>query len=228
MDDTDATTLLQTVLENVADRVADEREYLTELDSKIGDADFGANLHRGCQAALEAVDELDDPTPAEYLETVGKTLLDEMAGSSGIIFGMSLMKASAELESGVTPETLVAFTNAFRDNVAERGDVDVGSKTLYDILVPVADTLQASVEMDADEDELIDASARMVEAARRGAMFTAALRAKRGRASYTEWRSVGHPDPGAVGILIILQEIHSTAEAHVGETRDPSFKDGFG
>jgi dihydroxyacetone kinase-like protein len=225
MSDTDTISLLQNVLENVANRIDEEREYLTELDSKTGDADFGDNLHRGCQAALEAVGELDDPSPDRYIETIGETLMDEVSGSSGILFGMSMKKASTELEEEITPETLVEFANTYRDNVEDRGDVTVGETTMYDVLVPMTDTLQATIEM--DDGDPIDASARAVEAARRGAMFTTALRAERGRASYTEWRSVGHPDPGAVGTFIILQEIHSTIEEYVGETRDPAFEDGF-
>lgn len=225
MDDDTAIDLLQTTLETIADRVADEREYLTDLDSKIGDADFGANLHRGCQAALDAVEALEEPTPAEYVETVGETLLDEMAGSSGIIFGMSLMKASTALEAGIDPESLVEFAKAFEENVADRGDVSVGAKTMYDVVVPVGDALEAAIEMDEYDD--LDASARALDAARRGAAYTATLRAKRGRASYTEWRSVGNPDPGAVGTYILLQEIHRVVEDHLGETRDPAFGDAF-
>jgi dihydroxyacetone kinase-like protein len=73
-----------------------------------------------------------------------------------------------------------------------------------------------------DESDPLMISANAVEAARRGAMFTSGLQAKRGRASYTEWRSVGHPDPGAVGSYIILDEIHRSLEQHYGKTVDPT------
>lgn len=226
MNDKEAVEVLYSALENVAERVEEEREHLTELDSKIGDADFGVNLHRGCQAALDAVDELEDPSPTSFVETIGETLLDEMAGSSGIIFGMSLMNASSELDEGLSFNSVVSFAENYQDNVADRGDVEAGAKTMYDAVVPVTHALRAVLEMDTDKGAL-DASARAVEAARRGAMYTTGLRAKRGRASYTEWRSVGHPDPGAVGTYVILQGIHTALEDHIGETRDPGFGDQF-
>lgn len=226
LNDEEPIQVLYSTLEAVAERVEEEREHLTELDSKIGDADFGVNLHRGCQAALDAVDDLEDPSPASFVETIGETLLDEMAGSSGIIFGMSLMNASSELDEDLTFESVVSFAEVYQDNVADRGDVEVGAKTMYDVVVPVTYALQAVLEMDTDEG-VLDTSARAVEAARRGAMYTTGLRAKRGRASYTEWRSVGHPDPGAVGTYVVLQAIHAALEDHIGETCDPSFGDQF-
>jgi len=224
--DKETIQVLYSALENVADRVEEEREHLTELDSKIGDADFGVNLHRGCQAALDTVDNLEGPSPASFVETIGETLLNEMAGSSGIIFGMSLMNASSELDDDLTFESVASFAEVYQDNVADRGDVEVGAKTMYDVVVPVTYALRAVPEMDTYQG-VLDTSARAVEAARRGAMYTTGPRAKRGRASYTEWRSVGHPDPGAVGTYIILQAIHAALEDHIGETCDPGFGDQF-
>jgi dihydroxyacetone kinase-like protein len=227
MTDADAVALLEAALEAVADRVADERESLTDLDSEIGDADFGANLHRGCQAALEAVADLDDPDPSAFVATVGETLIDEMAGSSGIVFGTSLLRASDELDEQLRPESVVAFAVAYREHVQDRGDVDVGAKTMYDAVVPAADALKGGLETAEADPDPVELSARAVEAARRGAMFTSALRAKRGRASYTEWRSVGHPDPGAVGTYLVLEELHRTLADHRGETVEPGLGDGF-
>ena len=221
---TDTTrALLRRILENVAERVADEREYLIELDSNIGDADFGATLHRGCQAALDAVESVDDPAPDAFVDAVGEALLEEMAGSSGIVFGMSLVQASTAIEEGVSAETVADFAETYRDSVAERGDVAVGAKTMYDAIVPVADALRA--ELETGSGDPLQMSANAVEAARRGALFASALRAKRGRASYTEWRSVGHPDPGAVGTYLLLDAIHRTLERHFAETRTHDFPD---
>ena len=223
MNDNETQALLRTILENVARRVEEDREFLTELDSQIGDADFGSNLHRGCQAALEAVADINDPTPNEFIRAVGETLIDEMAGSSGIIFGMSLVNASEVIKDEITPETIVEFVEAYRDTVADRGSVNVGAKTMYDVVVPVADTLHGTQEMSESDPDPLQMSANAVEAARRGAQFTSTLRAKRGRASYTEWRSVGHPDPGAVGSYIILQEIHRTLESYYDEERSHDY-----
>ncbi|MFC6861846.1 dihydroxyacetone kinase subunit DhaL [Halomicroarcula sp. GCM10025817] len=224
-EDTEPVELLDTLLERVGQRIEDERDHLTELDSKIGDADFGMNLHRGCQSALDAVEALEDPSPTEFVSTIGETLLEEMAGSSGIIFGRSLMVASEELDEELSVDSVAAFAEAFRETVEDLGEVDVGAKTMYDVVVPVTHALRASTN--TEEHGPLQSSARAVEAARRGAMFTTALRAKRGRASYTEWRSVGNPDPGAVGTYMILSVIHEVLEDEVGERCSPGFDDEF-
>jgi dihydroxyacetone kinase-like protein len=147
-----------------------------------------------------------------------------MAGSSGILFGMSLMQASEELGDGIDLRTAAAFTAVYTENVADRGDVTVGAKTMYEVLVPVTHVLRAAVEDDLSP---VEASARALEAARRGVMYTTPLRANRGRASYTEWHSVGHPDPGAMGTYIVLQEVHRAVEGATDRTMEPTLGDGL-
>ena len=216
--------LIRNMVENVAERIAHEREYLDELDSRIGDGDFGTNLHRGSQAALRAVDDADDTTPSELVSTVGQTLLEEVGGSSGVLLGMSLQAASSELEAHDTGDGVVTFAETYRSEIEDRGDVSIGEKTMFDVVVPVVDVLRASTRTDSSPAEV---SGRALEAARRGVMYTSELEAQRGRASYTELRSVGRPDPGAVGTYIILEEIHETIQSRTGERVSPSLSDGF-
>lgn len=217
MHDTAETAHVHELLDRLATRVGEEEEYLTELDSLIGDGDFGVNLHRGLDASVEAIDD-EDGTVDELVATVGRTLVNEIGGSSGVLLGMATTKASTEFDDHELPEAIVEFAITYRDQIAERGDVSTGQKTLYDVLVPVVDTLEASADRDLSPAET---SASLVEAARRATMYTAAIRATRGRASYTELRSVGHPDPGAVGLYIMLQEIHEYVQDVTGEEVKP-------
>lgn len=209
--------LIIELVERIARRVDDEKEYLTELDSKIGDADFGVNLDRGLTAVLEELDGMDveNTSAAEIVETVGRVLLSEMAGSSGILFGSSLMTASAEIEGSTDSESLIAFARAYADHVEEKGDVSIGAKTMFDTIVPAVNLLSKSVEH--DERSPSETTSAALEAARRGAKFTSTLEAKKGRASYVESRSIGHPDPGAVFTAIVFEEIHSLVQEATDE-----------
>jgi len=204
---------LLAAIENVAARIADEKEYLTDLDSAIGDADHGANLNRGFQAVLEKVDEMDDADPQEIAKTVGMTLISEVGGAAGPLYGGSCMTASQELADGVTAETSVAFAEAFLEKLQDRGDARVGDKTMVDAITPAVHTYKKSIEQ--DDLPALEALAKAVDAAERGVEFTVPIRASKGRASYLGWRSVGHQDPGATSTLMILEEILETAEEHL-------------
>ncbi|PSP62231.1 dihydroxyacetone kinase subunit L, partial [Halobacteriales archaeon QH_8_67_36] len=193
----------------VAERLETERSHLTDLDSAIGDADHGGNMARGWASAAEAVAELDDPEPVAVVKTAGKTLLSEVGGASGPLYGGSLVFASAELEDGITPETGVAFAETYLEKVKDRGDARLGDKTMVDALVPAVHTFKKSIEV--DDMTPVEALAKAVAAAERGVDFTVPIRASKGRASYLGWRSVGHQDPGATSTLYIMEELLDVA-----------------
>ncbi len=206
--DTRQTEAVHDAIEAIADRLADEKEYLTELDSAIGDADHGANMNRGFQAARDRVAETDGD-PAELVKTAGVALVSEVGGASGPLYGGSLLKASQELDDGLTAETTIAFAERYLETVEERGKASVGDKTMVDALTPAVHTYKKSIEV--DDCEPIEALGKAVDAARRGVEFTTPLRAKKGRASYLGWRSVGHQDPGATSTLYLLEELLDVA-----------------
>jgi dihydroxyacetone kinase-like protein len=198
-------------VERVAARIETERDYLTELDSAIGDADHGGNMARGWAEAADAVAELDDPDAAAVVKTTGKTLMAEVGGASGPLFGGSLVFAAAELDEGITAESAVAFAETYLEKVTDRGDARVGDQTMVDALTPAVHTFKKSIEV--DELSPLDALAKAVAAAERGVAYTVPIRASKGRASYLGWRSVGHQDPGATSTLFILEELLAAAEA---------------
>jgi phosphoenolpyruvate---glycerone phosphotransferase subunit DhaL len=204
---------IRDAVEAVAERIEEEREYLTDLDSAIGDADHGANMDRGMQAVVGQVDDLDDADPATMVKTVGTTLIREVGGAAGPLYGGSAMSASAELADGVTADSSVAFAEAFLEKVQDRGNARVGDKTMVDALTPAVHTYKKSIEQ--DDLRSLDALAKSVDAAERGVRFTTPIRASKGRASYLGWRSVGHQDPGATSTLIIMEELLAVAEEYL-------------
>ncbi len=205
-------------IENIADRIDEEKTHLTDLDSAIGDADHGANLNRGFKAVMEKLEGMDDDTDVqEIVKTVGMTLVSEVGGAAGPLYGGSAMTASTELEDGITAESSVAFAEAFLDKLQDRGDARVGDKTMVDAITPAVHTYKKSIEQ--DDLPPLEALAKAVDAAERGVEFTVPLRASKGRASFLGWRSTGHRDPGATSTLFMLEEILGTAEQYLdGDT----------
>ncbi|MFC6720371.1 dihydroxyacetone kinase subunit DhaL [Natrialbaceae archaeon GCM10025896] len=222
------TEVVLAVLQAIADRIEAEKKHLTDLDSAIDDADHGANMHRGFQEALEQVEGMDDEEPATVVKNIGTALISEVGGAAGPLYGGSIMSASQELEEGITPETSIAFAEAYLDKLQDRGDARVGDKTMVDALVPAVHTYKKSIE--SDELPPLTALSKAVDAAERGVDFTVGLRASKGRASYLGWRSVGHQDPGATSTLFMLEEILDVAADHLeGEidrdARSPTIPD---
>ena len=207
-------------VERVADRIEAERDNLTELDSAIGDADHGGNMARGWAEAADAGAELDDPDAATVVKTTGKTLMSEVGGASGPLFGGSLVFAAAELDDGITAESAVAFAETYLEKVTDRGDARVGDQTMVDALTPAVHTFKKSIEV--DDLSPLAALAKAVDAAERGVAYTVPLRASKGRASYLGWRSVGHQDPGATSTLFILEELLAAAETALDTTAPDS------
>ncbi|MFW5955791.1 MAG: dihydroxyacetone kinase subunit DhaL [Halorhabdus sp.] len=214
---------LYDAVENIANRVSEERSTLTELDSAIGDADHGANLDRGFKIVLEKLEDLEEPTPEEIAKTVGVAIISEVGGAAGPLYGGSCMHASQELADGITRETTVAFANAYLEKVKDSGGARVGDKTMVDALTPAVATYEKSIEM--DDLPPLEALAKAVDAAERGVAFTVPIRASKGRASFLGQRSVGHQDPGATSTLFILEELLDTAEQYLeeGETDVDAF-----
>ena len=184
--------------------VVENQQYLTELDSAIGDADHGSNMARGMNAVAE---KLETPEAVDSLfKTVGMTLVSSVGGASGPLYGTFFLRigttagAVTELDAG----TLSAALRAGLAGVVARGKAEPGDKTMLDAMLPALDALDASIAAGAD---LADASAAAFTAAQAGRDDTEDLVARKGRASYLGERSAGHLDPGATSTVYLFQAL---------------------
>lgn len=204
MDDTVTTAAVERWVRDFADLVSANRDHLTELDSAIGDADHGANMDRGMTAAVAAVDELKPETTGALLSKVGMTLVSTVGGASGPLFGTFFLRVGSALgeATDVTPEQFAAALRAGLDGVVARGKAEPGDKTMYDALAPAVDALDAAL---ASGQDLGSALAAAVQAAQDGRDATTPMLARKGRASYLGERSVGHQDPGATTVALLMQ-----------------------
>jgi dihydroxyacetone kinase-like protein len=184
--------------------IADNREYLIELDAAIGDADHGANLDRGFKAVLAKLPELADKDIGTILKTIGMTLVSTIGGASGPLYGTFFLQAglktAGKLELSL-PDWVEALEAAVL-GVTTRGKAEPGDKTMLDALVPA---LQALATCQADDAAAAQALSSSAEAARLGMEATRPMLARKGRASYLGERSVGHQDPGATSSYLLIQ-----------------------
>jgi dihydroxyacetone kinase-like protein len=204
VDDHVTTAALDRWVREFAALVSANRDYLTELDSAIGDADHGANMDRGMTAAVAALDELHPESGGALFTKVGMTLVSTVGGASGPLFGTFFLRLGTSLgdTAQATPQQFAAALRAGLDGVVARGKAEAGDKTMYDALAPATDALDAALASGAD---LPAALASAADAAAVGRDATTPMLARKGRASYLGERSVGHQDPGATTVALLMQ-----------------------
>jgi dihydroxyacetone kinase-like protein len=185
--------------------------YLTELDSAIGDADHGANLIRGMDAVMTAVDSTTGD-PGELLKKVGMTLVTSVGGASGPLYGTFFLRAASAAgdASSLDGTALLGVLRAGLEGVVARGKAEAGDKTMYDALAPALDAFERALGSGADTAVAARAAA---DAADAGRDATEPLLALKGRASYLGERSVGHIDPGAASSALLLGALANVLES---------------
>lgn len=187
-----------------AERIGENKEYLTELDSAIGDADHGINMNRGFQAVLGKIDGLAPGDIGTLFKTVGMTLVSTVGGAGGPLYGtLFLQLGTATAGKGeLTPDDWSAALDAAVAGVIARGKAELQDKTMIDALVPARDAFKRSI---ADGAAFADALRAAADAAEEGMRSTIPLVARKGRASYLGERSAGHQDPGATSSHLLMR-----------------------
>ena len=190
-------------IELAAVDIAEQRDYLVDLDRAIGDGDHGENMDRGFKAAVEALGQAQPASVAEVLKTVAKTLMSTVGGAAGPLYGTAFLRASKAAGDGDLDGAGVAAVIAGAlDGIQARGKATTGEKTMVDAWTPALEAARAAAESGSDPAAVLEAAATAAEA---GAAATEPMRATTGRASYLGERSIGHLDPGAVSTSLILR-----------------------
>jgi len=210
MDDNVTTAVLEEWVRRFATLVAENRDHLTELDAAIGDADHGLNMDRGMRAVVAALDETRPATAGALFSKVGMTLVSTVGGASGPLYGTMFLRMGTSFGDTDTAsaQQLAAALRAGLDGVVARGKAEPGDKTMYDALAPAVDALDSALTGQVD---LAGALKGAYDAAAVGREATIPMLARKGRASYLGERSVGHQDPGATSVALLLQAATETA-----------------
>jgi dihydroxyacetone kinase-like protein len=200
-------------LQGAAASMKESRDYLTQLDAAIGDADHGTNMERGFTAVLAKLDAGDAPNaPGPMLIAAGSTLVSTVGGASGPLWGTALRRAGRALGDGdeFDGAQLALALRAALDGVVELGAAEEGDKTMVDSLSPAVRALDESLRSGA---AIAEALATAQTAGEEGMRATVPLQAQKGRASYLGERSIGHQDPGATSTALILAALANSVAA---------------
>ena len=181
---------LKTALQLFNDKIDKNKDYLSELDTPIGDGDHGNNMSRGMEAVSESLQSKAPETVQDVFKLTAMALISKVGGASGPLYGTAMMemaKASAK-----TSEAL-PILEAGLAGIEKRGNSQPGEKTMLDLWAPAIEAVRSGNVTLENLQSAVDKTKDIV--------------ATKGRASYVGERSVGHIDPGAMSSLYFFESL---------------------
>ncbi|CAI0695339.1 PTS-dependent dihydroxyacetone kinase, ADP-binding subunit dhaL [Serratia entomophila] len=187
-----------------------QRDFLTRLDTEIGDADHGLNMNRGFNKVVEKLPSVADKDIGFILKNTGMTLLSSVGGASGPLFGTFFIRAAqaANAKQSLDLAELHQMMQEGVEGVVMRGKAEPGDKTMCDVWWPVVESLGQSAQQRLSVPEALQ---RAAERAEQAVESTITLQARKGRASYLGERSIGHQDPGATSVMLMMKTLAEVA-----------------
>lgn len=185
--------------------IQDNKEYLSEIDGATGDGDHGINMNKGFTKA-EKILASKAVNLSEGLKILGSTLLTEIGGSLGPLYGTFFLRMSKVIEQieEIDKRVFSQMLNEALNGIQNISNAKIGDKTLLDTLIPAVGAFDKACD---DGKSFKEALEFMQQAAEEGKNSTKELVAKVGRASKIGERSRGVLDAGATSCNLILQSI---------------------
>ena len=175
------------------EKIQEQKDYLSDLDTPIGDGDHGANMARGMSAAVESLAAKDFASAAEVFQAVSMQLISKVGGASGPLYGSAFMGMAKAEKDG---KDLSGVIQAGLDMIQKRGKAVPGEKTMVDVWSGLPLSLQSGGLTHEKIGSLVEA--------------TKDLKATKGRASYVGERSIGHIDPGSASSGLLFEALLET------------------
>ena len=194
-------------LSSVADTYEKNKDYLTQLDSYIGDADHGINMNRGFKLVKEMVNNENKESISDIFKSTGTILIKNIGGSSGPLYGTFFLNAGilSNNKENLSLSDITDIFNKGANAISSLGKSKSGEKTMLDTLFPSLDAMKESINENSEDAELF--KNKVMEAAENGMKSTINMLATKGRASYLGERSVGHHDPGATSMFMLIKDL---------------------
>lgn len=171
-------------------KIQSNKDYLSELDTPIGDGDHGGNMARGMTTVIENLDNNEFSSAADVFKTVSMQLLSKVGGASGPLYGSAFMGITKAEQS---ESTISEALGAGLEMIQKRGKAELNEKTMVDVWHGVIEAIEKNELTEDRIDSLVDA--------------TKGMKATKGRASYVGERSLGHIDPGSFSSGLLFKAL---------------------
>jgi len=197
---------LKRMFQTIAEAIDRQKEYLGELDAVAGDGDLGVTLSAGFAGVAEGLAPCEETDIGKVLLLAAQALSRAAPSTFGTLLATGILRAAKQAlgKCKVTASDWASMIEAARRGIEERGKAQQGDKTVLDALIPAEEAWKSRA---VSGGSFLECAKAALEAARKGVERTCAMTPKAGRASWLKEKSIGHPDPGASALVIVLEAI---------------------
>lgn len=202
-----STTTWKKMLISAAEILKENKIYLCELDSIVGDGDHGVTIDRIADFMKKrALEENENDSIKSINEDLSTLCMNANGGSAGPLWGTIFegMAEGIDDKDELEIEEIKNMFNEARENLSLISTAKIGQKTLVDALYPAIDAIY-----NVQSNDIVDVFGVAYEKAVEGAENTKTYIAKFGRAKSIGERSLGHMDPGAVSISLMFKGLYN-------------------
>ena len=202
---------LKSLFAKVKDIMIENKDWLFELDSAMGDGDLGITMSTGFSKVYEIISVLEEEDVGRVFIKVGMTLAETVPSTLGTLMATGFMRAGTIVKgkSEVNLSDSVLMASAFVEGIMARGKTEPKEKTIIDSLYPAFQALKLASE---DGINLKEGFKKAYEAAKDGVEATKEMLPKHGRAVWYGVKSIGKKDPGAVAGMLLIKAFYEYLE----------------
>ena len=201
------------MLQKIADMMAEKKDELGELDSKLGDGDLGLTMSKGYGALPEIAASLEEPDLGKAIAKAGMKMSSIVPSTMGFLMSSGLMTGGKAIsgKSSMDAAAYPVFLRGFADGIIKRGKCAPGDRTILDAL----DGAAAASEKLLSENpgaSLLEAARAAEQGAENGAEATKEMEPKFGKAAVHKAAAKGIVDQGALAGLYVVRALREFIE----------------
>jgi dihydroxyacetone kinase-like protein len=168
-----------------ANEIETNKQYLNELDARIGDNDHGVSLARGVEEYQIAINDKNPSNLSELFKVVAMAILTKVGGASGPLYSTAFLQMAkySDGKETLNQEQMIEMFTSGLAGLQMRGKAQVNEKTMIDVWHPVIEAMKNKSFNKESIDKFV--------------LNTKDIRATKGRAANLGDRSIGHIDPGS-------------------------------
>jgi len=208
---------LVNIMRRIRDAMEAQKDYLSKIDTQIGDGDHGFSMSQGFNSVCAKMDDFEKEEIGGFLKKCGFEMIKAIGGAAGALYG-TFFTAQAAYYQGhlngkevLAPGDVTGMLAEALNQIKKRGGAKIGDKTMVDALEPAVDELRRGMETGLILKEMFQKAALK---AAEGAENTKSMVANHGRSKYVGERSLGFVDPGAVSMALIFKTIADYLSNH--------------
>lgn len=190
------------ILHNLKQLFNDNKNFLVELDARMGDGDLGLTMSKAFTAVYDEMGNTAETDIGKIFMKAGMVIAKAAPSTMGTLMGTGFMRGGKAVsgKDEIATADLADFFQAFVNGIMERGKAKPGEKTIIDSLKPAADTL-----MELKGEAVSTALQAALLSAEKGLESTKSMVAQHGRIAYYKEQSRGQEDPGATAGVILMK-----------------------